>query len=178
MTSRRQQYPRLPRHSLVICATLVENPMNLGGLCRLAEAFRLEALVLRDLALAEAAGFRQLAVNSHRWQPLWPCRPEALPTWLHHQRQRGYSILALACDRAALPLPTAALPQRSVLLLGRELTGIPSPLLPLCDHTLVIPQYGLVDSLNVQTAAAIASYEYLRQWGQRPPPYPENAPSL
>ena len=57
-----------------------------------------------------------------------------------------------------------------MLLLGRELTGIPADLLAQCDQTLVIPQYGLVDSLNVQTAAAMAVYEYLRQWGLDPSP--------
>ncbi|NJL48454.1 MAG: RNA methyltransferase [Leptolyngbyaceae cyanobacterium SM2_5_2] len=34
----------------------------------------------------------------------------------------------------------------------------------------MIPQYGMVESLNVQTAAAIAIYEYIRQWGMNPTP--------
>jgi tRNA guanosine-2'-O-methyltransferase len=37
-----------------------------------------------------------------------------------------------------------------------------------CDRAIAIPQYGLVDSLNVQTAAAIALYEYVRQYPSPP----------
>ncbi|NJL48455.1 MAG: RNA methyltransferase [Leptolyngbyaceae cyanobacterium SM2_5_2] len=66
----RQSYATLPRHPLMVCAVLVENPMNLGGLCRTAEAFRLERLVLRDLSLARNRKFRQVAVTTHQWQPL------------------------------------------------------------------------------------------------------------
>lgn len=165
MNPRQQHYSQLPRHPLVLCASLVENPMNLGALCRTAEACRLESLVLQDLAITENRQFRRVAVTTHHWQPLQACAPENLIPWLEAQRERGYTRLALACDDAAQSLMTTALPQRAVLLLGRELTGIPAHLLAQCDQTLVIPQYGLVDSLNVQTAAAMAVYEYLRQWG-------------
>ncbi|HIK46135.1 MAG TPA: RNA methyltransferase [Leptolyngbyaceae cyanobacterium M65_K2018_010] len=170
MATFRHQYRRLPRHALVLCAVLVENPMNLGGLCRLAEALRLEALVLRDLKLTENRKFRQLAVTTQHWQPLQECPLEQLPGWIQGQQQRGYRVLALARRPDSQSLWAAPLPQRAVLLLGRELTGIPSEILTQCDQTLAIPQYGLVDSLNVQTAAAMALSEYIRQWGMDQPP--------
>lgn len=54
----------------------------------------------------------------------------------------------------------------SVLVLGRELTGLADGIEQGCDRTLTIPQYGMAECLNIQTAAAIASYEYMRQWGR------------
>ena len=39
-----------------------------------------------------------------------------------------------------------------------------------CDRAVLIPQYGLVQSLNVQTAAALAIYTYIGQWGMAPAP--------
>ncbi|WP_225907530.1 TrmH family RNA methyltransferase [Leptolyngbya sp. BL0902] len=170
MNPRQQRYSQLPRHPLVLCASLVGNPMNLGALCRTAEACRLESLVLPDVGIIEERQFRRVAVTTHHWQPLQACAPAHLIPWLEAQRERGYTRLALACDNQAQSLMTATFPQRAVLLLGRELTGIPAELLAQCDQTLVIPQYGLVDSLNVQTAAAMAVYEYLRQWGLDPFP--------
>jgi tRNA guanosine-2'-O-methyltransferase len=166
----RQTYEKLPRHPLVVCASLVENPMNLGALCRTTEAFRLEALVLADRQIAQRRKFRQLAAATHSWQPLEACPPDQLGTWLQQQQQRGYSVLGLTVDEQAEYLSTVQLPQKAVLVLGRELTGIPEAVLQACDRTLTIPQYGLVDSLNVQTAAAIAIYEYIRQWGLDPSP--------
>jgi tRNA guanosine-2'-O-methyltransferase len=159
----RDRYTQQPRHPLIVCAALVHSPINLGGLCRTAEAFRLESLVMADLAIAETYPFRNLAASAHHWQPLIACTPEALPDWLSQQRQLGYGLIALDADPNALPITKFAFPQKTVLVLGQELTGIPAAILALCDRTLSIPQAGMVESLNVQTAGAIAIYEYIRQ---------------
>ncbi|MBW4659971.1 MAG: RNA methyltransferase [Drouetiella hepatica Uher 2000/2452] len=159
----RADYSQLPRHSLIVCATLVHSPVNLGGLCRTAEAFRLEAMVLADLAIAETHPFRNLAASAHHWQPLNACALDVLPSWLSQQRQLGYSLIALDANPAALPLTEFVFSQKTVLVLGQELTGIPAAILDQCDRALSIPQSGMVESLNVQTAGAIAIYEYIRQ---------------
>jgi tRNA G18 (ribose-2'-O)-methylase SpoU len=141
----------------------VQNPANLGGLCRTAEAFRLEALVLSDQAIAQTQAFKNLAASSQHWQPLIGCAADALPAWLSQQQQQNYCVIALAADPDAIHLDQFAFPRRSIMLLGQELTGIPASLLAQCDRTVTIPQFGMVESLNVQTAAAIAMYEYTRQ---------------
>lgn len=172
--------PHSTRHGLVLCASLVENPMNLGAICRTAEVMRLESLVLPNLSLITNWEFRKLAVSAHQWQPLVACPPEQLANWIGTQQHQGYTVLALAPPPASLLpppascptpqlLPKVAFPRQTVLVLGRELTGIPSEIVAQCDGAISIPQYGLVDSLNVATAAAIAAYEYVRQWGQLPP---------
>ncbi|PSN10125.1 TrmH family RNA methyltransferase, partial [filamentous cyanobacterium CCP5] len=143
MSPVRTQYPNLRRHALMVCATLVENPINLGMLCRTAEAFRLEALVLSDLKLAQDRKFRQGAVATHQWQPLMGCAPDHLPQWLHQQRQRGYTPIALDLQPQAVPLTDLRFPERAVLVLGRELTGIPAAVAAACDQVVMIPQYGV-----------------------------------
>lgn len=164
----RADYLALPRHSLVLCAALVQNPANLGGLCRTAEAFRLEALILPNLDIVQNVVFKRSSVSSHGWQPLQACSVEALPDWLQ-QQQSGYCRIALDCDPTATPLSEFAFPKRSILLLGQELTGVPMSCLDQCDRVITIPQFGLVESLNVQTAAAIAVYEYVRQQSSSAP---------
>jgi tRNA G18 (ribose-2'-O)-methylase SpoU len=163
----RDTYSQLSRHSLIICATLVQNPANLGSLCRTAEAFRVQSLVLSDLAVAESHTFRNPAASTHLWQPMQGCAVAQLPDWIAQQQQAGYSVIALDANPKALSLPQFRFPLRSVLLLGQELTGIPDSILTLADQAVTIPQFGLVESLNVQTAAAVAVYEYLRQHGDR-----------
>jgi len=163
----RDTYSQLPRHSLIICATLVQNSSNLGSLCRTAEAFRVQSLVLSDLAVAESHTFRNPAASTHLWQPMQNCTVVQLPDWIAQQQQSGYSVIALDANPQALSLPQFRFPLRSVLLLGQELTGIPDSILALADQAVTIPQFGLVESLNVQTAAAVAVYEYLRQHGDR-----------
>ena len=161
----RADYSHLPRHSLIVCAALVQNPANLGSLCRTAEAFRLESLVLANLAITETHLFRNPAASTHLWQPMQNCPVEQLPDWIGQQQQAGYAVIALEANPQALALPQFTFPLRSVLLLGQELTGIPTATLALTNQAVTIPQFGLVESLNVQTAAAMAAYEYVRQHG-------------
>lgn len=137
--------------------------MNLGALCRTAEVFGLESLVLSCLELAQNQEFRRLAVSADRWQRLEVCAVEDLPDWLASKAQSGYTPLALTPNPDVCPLPKFRFPKYSLLVLGRELTGIPEGIQNYCREAIAIPQFGQVDSLNVQTAAAIAIYEYIRQ---------------
>lgn len=74
----------------------------------------------------------------------------------------------LNCDRMigleqtveSQPLPQFEFPERSVLVLGQEGTGIPAHILHALDCCVEIPQLGLVRSLNVHVSGALAVYEY------------------
>lgn len=161
-------------HTLKICASFVENPMNLGALCRTAEVFGLESLVLPDLAIAQSHEFRKLAASAHHWQPLEACPPDRVCEWIEEQRQLGYAVFALTRHPQAHCLMEFGFPQKTALVLGRELTGIPEQVMTVCigdqakdsvggGGAIAIPQFGLVESLNVHTAAAIAIYEFVKQ---------------
>jgi tRNA guanosine-2'-O-methyltransferase len=148
---------------LIVNASLVCNPANLGGLCRTAEFFRLSSLVIAHRGITKSPRFKELAASADHWQPLALCAPDALTTWIELQQASGYCVIALQQTLESLPLFTFQFPVQSTLVLGRELTGIPAEIVNVCDQRILIPQLGLVQSLNVQTAAAIAIYEYSRQ---------------
>ena len=152
-----------PRHALTLCASLVQNPVNLGALCRTAEAFRLQELVLSSWQMLEDRDFRKVAVSAHHWQPFAVCHNLQLSSWIVERQQQGTTVLALTHHPQGLPLQTFAFPQHTALLIGRELTGIPPSLIDCCDDVVTIPQWGQVESLNVGVAAAIAAYAYVAQ---------------
>lgn len=137
--------------------------MNLGALCRTAEVLGLQELVLPTLAVIDDNDFRKLAVSSQKWQALSACAPQQLPVWISQQRAQGHTVIALTLYPQAVQLPDYQFPRDAVLILGRELTGIPETVVQQCDDVVAIPQFGLVESLNVHTAAAIAAYAYLCQ---------------
>jgi len=56
-----------------------------------------------------------------------------------------------------------------ILLLGRESAGLPSAVLEAADGVLRIPILKANRSLNVASAASIATFEALRQTGQLAP---------
>jgi tRNA G18 (ribose-2'-O)-methylase SpoU len=57
-----------------------------------------------------------------------------------------------------------AFARRVVLVVGSERAGLEEELLHLLDHVVEIPLYGQPHAHNVATAAAIAMYEYCRQY--------------
>ncbi|MEM9264179.1 MAG: RNA methyltransferase [Cyanobacteria bacterium P01_F01_bin.13] len=146
--------------SLVVCASLVEKISNQAALCRTCEVLGVSRLILPRPQ--DSWEFRKVAASAQQWQPVDYCPPDRLQAWL--SQQIGYTRVALTVGAQTQTLANYVFAAKTLLLVGRELTGIPSDIEKLCDVALTIPQYGQVNSLNVQTAAAISIYEYNCQW--------------
>ncbi len=144
---------------LIVCASLVEKATNQAALCRTCEVLGVAQLVLS--APNSSWEFRKVTASAHQWQPMAYCPPPELARWLDGQ---PYHRIALTVTPGAQPLPEYQFNENTMLVLGRELTGIPADVANRCDDAVTIPQAGRVDSLNVQTAAAIAIYAYRLQW--------------
>lgn len=52
----------------------------------------------------------------------------------------------------------------TVLILGNEVTGVDTEILPLLDEIVEIPMFGEKNSLNIAACAPVVLYEVLRQW--------------
>ena len=146
--------------SLVVCASLVEKITNQAALCRTCEVLGADQLVLSE-PVNDSWGFRKISASAQRWQTIDYCAPVRLSQWL--AKHSHYTRVALTLSDSGQVLTDYAFAAKTLLILGRELTGIPTEIMARCDVALSIPQYGRVESLNVQTAGAIAIYEYNRQ---------------
>ena len=82
-------------------------------------------------------------------------------------RSKGYTIVALEQASNSVSLSDVHLPTPAVLLLGHEKEGLDADALALTDLCIEIPQLGVVRSLNVHVAGALAIWEFARQC--RPP---------
>ncbi|WP_280219444.1 TrmH family RNA methyltransferase [Nocardia neocaledoniensis] len=88
-----------------------------------------------------------------------------LPEWpggLESLRERGFQIIALTPNPAAVNLATAMTGERVALLLGAEGPGLTEEAMRATDVRARIPMSPGTDSLNVATAAAMAFYERVR----------------
>lgn len=146
---------------LTVCASLVEKIANQAALCRTCEVLGVERLILPAPTIS-AWEFRKIAASAQQWQTVDYCPPEELGVWLG--QQTDCRRVALTVQPHGQSLGHYRFAANTLLILGRELTGIPDDVVARCDEALTIPQYGQVESLNVQTAGAIAIYEYNRQW--------------
>lgn len=87
-----------------------------------------------------------------------------LPPVLRRFRKAGYCLVGLEQATGSECLYTFSFPRESVLVVGHERSGLEEPVLALLDHVVEIPVYGSPASHNVATAAAMALYEYCRQY--------------
>lgn len=151
------------RQGLILVASLVDKVPNLAGLTRTCEVFKAAALVVSDTRVTKDPVFGSISVTAEQWVPLIEVPELNLSQWMMQKRAEGYMLVGLEQTAESKSLPDFAFPHKSVLLLGREREGIPVQLLQLLDHTVEIPQLGIIRSLNVHVSGAIALYEYSKQ---------------
>jgi len=83
---------------------------------------------------------------------------------LQKLKAEGYRLVGLEQASGSVSLHDFAFQRRSVLVVGHERRGLEDAVLKLLDDVVEIPVWGLPYSYNVATAAAMALYEYCRQY--------------
>jgi RNA methyltransferase, TrmH family len=145
---------------LVVVAHDVQDPGNVGGIMRTAEAAGATAFVT-TAATADPLGWKALRGSMGSALRLPIARGEVADV-IAALRAAGIRTSALV-PRSGEPLFAADFRQPSALLLGSEGAGLPEDVLGQVDRRLTIPMHGPVESLNVGVAAALVLYEAYRQ---------------
>lgn len=84
---------------------------------------------------------------------------ESVDDLLELLTRNGYQLVGLEQAKDSVQLHDYKAPDKTALLLGREVEGIDPALLAKLDTTLEIPMYGSKESFNVVQAAAMALYQ-------------------
>ncbi|XP_047557283.1 probable methyltransferase TARBP1 isoform X4 [Lutra lutra] len=148
---------------LIVVASLLDKPTNLGGLCRTCEVFGASALVLGSLQCVRDKQFQGLSVSAEQWLPLVEVKPPQLIDFLQQKKTEGYTVIGVEQTAKSVDLTQYSFPERSLLLLGNEREGIPANLIQQLDVCVEIPQQGIIRSLNVHVSGALLIWEYTRQ---------------
>lgn len=157
---------RTRHQNLLVIASLVDNPYNLGGLSRVSEIFGAGSLYVQNPQVTSAKDFVSVSVSSHHHIPILPLSVDGIAEFLaRKKKEEGFSVVGIEqTDRSViLGEKDCVLPEKCILVLGSEREGIPAGVLSECDVLVEIAQIGLTRSLNVQTAAAVVLCEYARQ---------------
>ncbi|XP_034040576.1 probable methyltransferase TARBP1 isoform X2 [Thalassophryne amazonica] len=149
--------------ALLVVASLIDKPTNLGGLCRTCEIFGARALVLDSFRHVGDKHFQSLSVSSELWLPLLEVKPVELGDFLQMKKAEGYCVIGVEQTANSQSLQDYQFPEKTLLLLGNEREGIPANFLQLLDVCVEIPQQGVIRSLNVHVSAALLIWEYTRQ---------------
>ncbi len=80
-------------------------------------------------------------------------------------KKDNFKIIALETSSKAVDISYPFTEEQpTAFLIGNERFGLEAEQLKLCDEIRKIPTYGIKNSLNAATAAAIAGYEWRKQW--------------
>jgi 23S rRNA (guanosine2251-2'-O)-methyltransferase len=149
--------------ALVLALDQVQDPRNLGAICRSAEAAGASGVVIpsrRSAAITPVACKASAGAVEH----VAVARVTNLANWLAQAKEAGAWIYGAEAGAEA-PHTQADLTGKVVLVLGGEGKGLRRRVAESCDLLVSIPVRGRVASLNVSAAAAVLLFEALRQRG-------------
>ena len=139
----------------------VQDPHNLGACLRTADAAGIQAVIVpRDRAAHLTPTVRKVASGAAETVPLFTVTN--LARTLRSLKDAGIWLYA-ASDGADQDIYEADLQGPLAFVLGGEGKGLRRLTRELCDHQVVIPMTGQVESLNVSVAAGVLLYEAVRQ---------------
>ena len=130
---------------------------NVGSFFRTCDAFQVETLYLSGYTgLPPRKEITKTAIGAEAFVP-WEHLDDPVAT-LQILKKERWQIVGLEIASDAIPLDQYSPTDRTCLIVGHELTGIPEELRSLCDAIVAIPMLGKKESLNVAVAAGIALY--------------------
>jgi 23S rRNA (guanosine2251-2'-O)-methyltransferase len=150
-----------PPESLIVALDQVQDPHNLGAVCRSAEAAGAAGVAIperRSAAVTAVACKSSAGAVEH----LPIARVRNLADWLAEAKRAGAWIYGADAD-AATAYADADLAGPTVIVLGSEGRGLRPRVADACDVLVSIPLAGRVRSLNVSAAAAVILFEAVRQ---------------
>lgn len=152
------------RSDLIVVSSLVDKPPNLGGICRLCDVLGVGTLTVQDLRVKNHPQFKNVAVTADKWMPIIEVSIDKIIEFMRAQKKEGYTLIGLEQTDKSIKLDTDyKFPRKSLVLLGSEAHGIPGNLLAELDICLEIKQFGVIRSMNIQTATAVVVHSYTVQ---------------
>ncbi|OFL97069.1 RNA methyltransferase [Corynebacterium sp. HMSC071F07] len=145
------------RHALHIAIENFENDSNIGPVVRTANAFAVDTVHI----VGRRRWNRRGAMVTDRYQHLQHhATVEELLQWANAE---WLTVVAIDNTPGCVPLETAELPERCLLLFGQEGPGVTQAAQDAALMTCSIAQFGSTRSINAGVAAGIAMHAWIRQ---------------
>ena len=145
--------------ALVIALDEVQDPHNLGAVCRVAEVAGASGVVIPERRSAEVTPATCKA-SAGAVEHLPVAKVRNLADWLGAAKERDAWVYGAATE--GVPYETPDYRGKVVLVLGAEGKGLRPRVASVCDQLVALPVRGRVESLNVSTAAAALTYGILQ----------------
>ncbi len=147
--------------ALLVALDQVQDPRNLGAVCRSAEFAGAAGVVIperRSAAITAATCKASAGAVEH----IEVAHVRNLADWLAEAKEAGFWIWGADAEAEQAPW-SVDLNGSTVIVLGGEGKGLRPRVASSCDGMIALPQLGKVESLNVSAAATALLFEAVRQ---------------
>lgn len=149
------------QHSLTVVMENIHDPHNVSAIFRTCDAVGIPKVNLvynfesfpRIGKKSSASAFKW--VDKEKYKSIGDCYSGL--------RKNGFKIFASSLTNHSKSLYDLDLTKKVAIVVGNEHRGVSEEAAKLADEVFLIPQFGMVQSLNVSVATAVIVYEAMRQ---------------
>jgi len=146
--------------ALVVCLDQVQDPHNLGAICRTAEVAGAAGVVIPERRSAEVTP-AVCKASAGAVEHLPVARVRNIADWLlGDAKEAGAWVYGASAD--GIPYERPDYRGKIVLVLGSEGRGLRPRVAEACDELVALPVRGRIEALNVSAAAASLIYGILQ----------------
>jgi tRNA (guanosine-2'-O-)-methyltransferase len=159
--ARMQQVIGNRQPELTVVMENVNDPHNIAAMFRSCDAVGiLEVYIINNDTKWNKVG-RKSSASARKWLTIH--NYDTVDECFAAIRKKYDQILASHVSNAATPLHSMELAGSCALVFGNEHDGVSQEAIDQSDAQFVIPQVGMIKSLNVSVACAVSLYEAFRQ---------------
>jgi tRNA (guanosine-2'-O-)-methyltransferase len=164
-----RQAVRQTQPDLTVVLENIADPLNISAVLRSCDAVGVrEVFVVYTRSYLDRRGLvlgKRTSGGTFKWMDVYLFND--LAECLGRVRERCGRVLATSLGEEVPSLYSLDLTLPTALLFGNEDEGVSPEALELADGHFVIPQAGMVESLNLSVACAVSLFEARRQRGAR-----------
>lgn len=164
----RQAFRTIKRNQIYLILDSLKCAHNVGTILRLADALLVQKVYLCGDTVNP---FGKKVLNGSRGAERWvelEQHNDAVQV-IHRLKAQGISIVSAEIANESVDYRTGDFQLPVGLVLGREDYGVRPEILGLSDAIVHLPIFGMANSLNVATVAAVLLYEVARREAFSPP---------
>ncbi|MGH2854364.1 MAG: TrmH family RNA methyltransferase [Solirubrobacteraceae bacterium] len=147
--------------ALIVALDQVQDPQNLGAICRTAECVGVTGVVIPERRSAEVTP-AVCKASAGAVEHLRVARVRNLADFLAQARDAGCWSYGASAGGRSVPYDRPDYRGGVVLALGSEGRGLRPRVASVCDELIALPLLGRIESLGVSAAAAAIMYEILQ----------------
>lgn len=140
----------------------IHDPHNISAVMRTCEAIGMINLYILNTVISEHKKFGTKSSSSAlKWLKVHQFNN--MNTCVATIKAAGAKLYATNLHNNAVSLYNLNLTENICLVFGNEKDGVSAELLAHCSGNFIIPQVGMIQSLNISVACAVSLYEAFRQ---------------